>query len=108
MMYLIFKSGRKYGTKSIEVHEPQCLEKWIIENNNLPKHLRRPPFRHHSGTISAPARHQPGILAALARTPFGLHFGYISGTIPLPPPSDASGPARGGLCDERPTNCTSV
>ena len=43
MMYLIFKSGRKYGTKSIEVHEPQCLEKWIIENNNLPKHLRRPP-----------------------------------------------------------------
>ena len=36
-------SGRKYGTKSIEIHESQCMEKWIIENNNLPKHLRRPP-----------------------------------------------------------------
>ena len=35
--------GRKYGTKSIEIHESQCMEKWIIENNNLPKHLRRPP-----------------------------------------------------------------
>lgn len=34
--------GRKYGTKSIEIHEPQCLEKWKAENSNLPKQLRRP------------------------------------------------------------------
>lgn len=34
--------GRKYGTKSIEIHEPQCLEKWKAENANLPKQLRRP------------------------------------------------------------------
>ncbi|CAF0998092.1 unnamed protein product [Brachionus calyciflorus] len=34
--------GRKYGTKSIEIHEPQCLEKWKIENEKLPRNLRRP------------------------------------------------------------------
>ncbi|KFQ58253.1 Zinc finger protein 474, partial [Pelecanus crispus] len=34
--------GREYGTKSISIHEPQCLEKWHRENDMLPKHLRRP------------------------------------------------------------------
>lgn len=34
--------GRKYGTKSIEIHEPQCLEKWKAENDNLPRSMRRP------------------------------------------------------------------
>ncbi|KAM6469148.1 zinc finger protein 475 isoform 1-T1 [Liasis olivaceus] len=34
--------GREYGTHSISIHEPQCLKKWHIENNQLPKHLRRP------------------------------------------------------------------
>ncbi|XP_070598964.1 zinc finger protein 475 [Erythrolamprus reginae] len=33
--------GREYGTHSIGIHEPQCLKKWHIENNQLPKHLRR-------------------------------------------------------------------
>ncbi|XP_026527232.1 zinc finger protein 474-like [Notechis scutatus] len=33
--------GREYGTYSIGIHEPQCLKKWHIENNQLPKHLRR-------------------------------------------------------------------
>lgn len=42
-VYIIcYICGRKYGSQSIEIHEPQCLEKWKIENNNLPKHLRRP------------------------------------------------------------------
>lgn len=35
--------GRDFGTKSISIHEPQCLKKWHNENNNLPKNLRRPP-----------------------------------------------------------------
>lgn len=39
---LCYICGRKYGTKSIEIHEPQCLEKWKLENDNLPKNLRRP------------------------------------------------------------------
>ncbi|XP_038077456.1 zinc finger protein 474-like [Patiria miniata] len=34
--------GREFGTKSISIHEPQCLEKWKVENNQLPKHQRRP------------------------------------------------------------------
>lgn len=34
--------GREFGTSSISIHEPQCLKKWKIENNNLPKHMRRP------------------------------------------------------------------
>ncbi|XP_072272141.1 zinc finger protein 474-like [Pyxicephalus adspersus] len=34
--------GREFGSKSIAIHEPKCLEKWHVENENLPKHLRRP------------------------------------------------------------------
>jgi hypothetical protein len=34
--------GREFGSKSISIHEPQCLEKWKIENNKLPKHQKRP------------------------------------------------------------------
>ncbi|NXY44668.1 ZN474 protein, partial [Ceuthmochares aereus] len=34
--------GHEYGTKSISIHEPQCLKKWHRENNMLPKNLRRP------------------------------------------------------------------
>lgn len=35
--------GREFGTKSISIHEPQCLKKWHNENNQLPKKMRRPP-----------------------------------------------------------------
>ncbi|XP_075457109.1 zinc finger protein 474-like isoform X1 [Ascaphus truei] len=34
--------GREFGTKSIHIHEPQCLKKWHLENDQLPKNLRRP------------------------------------------------------------------
>ncbi|XP_074850233.1 zinc finger protein 475 [Carettochelys insculpta] len=34
--------GREFGTKSISIHEPQCLKKWHNENDMLPRHLRRP------------------------------------------------------------------
>lgn len=34
--------GREFGTKSLPIHEPQCLEKWKIENSKLPKESRRP------------------------------------------------------------------
>uniref|UniRef100_A0A8C8EBF8 C2HC/C3H-type domain-containing protein n=1 Tax=Otus sunia TaxID=257818 RepID=A0A8C8EBF8_9STRI len=33
--------GREFGSQSISIHEPQCLEKWHTENNQLPRHLRR-------------------------------------------------------------------
>uniref|UniRef100_A0A914Y0Z1 Zinc finger protein 474 n=1 Tax=Panagrolaimus superbus TaxID=310955 RepID=A0A914Y0Z1_9BILA len=37
-----FICGRQFGSKSIEIHIPQCLKKWHIENNKLPKSQRRP------------------------------------------------------------------
>lgn len=44
--------GREFGTKSISIHEPQCLEKWRIENNKLPKSQRRPePIKPEVRTI---------------------------------------------------------
>lgn len=33
--------GREFGSKSIGIHEPQCREKWHIENDKLPPHQRR-------------------------------------------------------------------
>ncbi|KAK3863135.1 hypothetical protein Pcinc_031048 [Petrolisthes cinctipes] len=34
--------GREFGSLSIGIHEPQCLKKWRVENDNLPPDLRRP------------------------------------------------------------------
>uniref|UniRef100_H3A0S4 C2HC/C3H-type domain-containing protein n=1 Tax=Latimeria chalumnae TaxID=7897 RepID=H3A0S4_LATCH len=46
--------GREFGTKSIGIHEPQCLKKWHIENDQLPKKLRRPePKKPEVVTITA-------------------------------------------------------
>ncbi|KAK0180898.1 hypothetical protein PV327_003231 [Microctonus hyperodae] len=33
--------GRDFGTASIDIHEPQCLKKWRIENAKLPLNQRR-------------------------------------------------------------------
>ncbi|CAH8510579.1 unnamed protein product [Schistosoma turkestanicum] len=35
--------GREYGTRSIGIHEPKCLEKWHRQNNELPPAMRRKP-----------------------------------------------------------------
>ncbi|XP_059158370.1 zinc finger protein 474-like isoform X2 [Physella acuta] len=37
--------GREFGSKSISIHEPQCLQKWHVENDKLPKNMRRPEPR---------------------------------------------------------------
>ncbi|XP_076994948.1 zinc finger protein 474 [Tamandua tetradactyla] len=34
--------GREFGSQSLAIHEPRCLEKWRIENQKLPKNMRRP------------------------------------------------------------------
>lgn len=34
--------GRLFGSKSISIHEPQCLKKWRMENEKLPPHMKRP------------------------------------------------------------------
>ncbi|XP_028912194.1 zinc finger protein 474 isoform X2 [Ornithorhynchus anatinus] len=41
-MVFCYICGRAYGTKSISIHEPQCLQKWHAENNALPKKLQKP------------------------------------------------------------------
>uniref|UniRef100_A0A8D2LLB6 Zinc finger protein 474 n=1 Tax=Varanus komodoensis TaxID=61221 RepID=A0A8D2LLB6_VARKO len=40
--WVCFICGKEFGSQSLPIHEPQCLEKWHIENDKLPKHLRRP------------------------------------------------------------------
>ncbi|CAF2918409.1 unnamed protein product [Rotaria sp. Silwood2] len=50
---LCYICGRKYGTQSIDIHEPQCLEKWHFENAKLPPNLRRPPPRKPDVHISS-------------------------------------------------------
>jgi hypothetical protein len=34
--------GREFTSASLPIHEPQCLDKWKMENNRLPRELRRP------------------------------------------------------------------
>lgn len=34
--------GREFGSKSIAIHEPQCLEKWKVQNAKLAPGQRRP------------------------------------------------------------------
>ena len=33
--------GKMFGTRSIGIHEPQCLDKWRMENEKLPAHQKR-------------------------------------------------------------------
>ena len=35
--------GREFTHSSLPIHEPQCLDKWKMENNRLPREMRRPP-----------------------------------------------------------------
>ena len=44
--------GREFGSKSISIHEPQCLEKWKVENSKLPKEMRRKPPKKPTGAVT--------------------------------------------------------
>jgi hypothetical protein len=44
--------GREFGSKSIGIHEPQCLEKWKVENSKLPKGQRRPVPKKPTGGMT--------------------------------------------------------
>ena len=41
--------GREFGSKSLPIHEPQCLEKWKVQNDKLPREQRRPLPRKPQG-----------------------------------------------------------
>ena len=47
--------GREYGTKSIAIHEPQCLKRFEIENRKLPVNERKPLPKRSITTHSAMA-----------------------------------------------------
>lgn len=34
--------GQLYGSRSLKIHEPKCLDKWRIQNQQLPPDLRAP------------------------------------------------------------------
>ena len=40
--------GREFGSKSLPIHEPQCLRKWKNENSKLPRGLQKPMPRKPS------------------------------------------------------------
>lgn len=47
---LCYICGRMFGTRSISIHEPHCLERWRLENEKLPEHQRRQePIRPGNG-----------------------------------------------------------
>ena len=47
--------GREYGTKSISIHEPQCLNRFETENRKLPVNERKPlPRKSIMHTAKAP------------------------------------------------------
>jgi len=41
-MAICYICGREFGTKSIGIHEPQCLQKWQMQNDALPPGQRQP------------------------------------------------------------------
>ncbi|XP_023723625.1 uncharacterized protein LOC111873274 isoform X2 [Cryptotermes secundus] len=53
--------GKMFGTRSIAIHEPQCLEKWRLENAKLPPHQRRSePVRPQTRLTTARTQAVPG------------------------------------------------
>ncbi|KAI6190949.1 hypothetical protein M3Y97_00174100 [Aphelenchoides bicaudatus] len=62
--------GRQFGTKSIEIHQPKCLEKWRVQNQKLPKHQRKAEpvkpeiIRTHDGGIDMIATNEAMYQAA--------------------------------------------
>ncbi|KAI4541404.1 hypothetical protein MJG53_007391 [Ovis ammon polii x Ovis aries] len=64
--------GREFGSQSLGIHEPQCLEKWRVENSKLPKHLRRPepskpPPLNGSGSYSLQAVNEAAFQSSQAQ-----------------------------------------
>nr|XP_044987741.1 zinc finger protein 474-like [Jaculus jaculus] len=97
--------GREFGSRSLAIHEPQCLEKWRVRNSHLPRRLRRPePSRPPPlGGAGGPARQAANETAprsaqaqARPRDSRGRAFAPRSGCGPEaddapPAPSAASG-----------------
>lgn len=60
---ICYLCGREYGTKSIDIHEKQCIEKWEKTNKALPKEQRKPrpqkPIAIDNSTENPTSNHKP-------------------------------------------------
>ncbi|KAJ9574947.1 hypothetical protein L9F63_007886, partial [Diploptera punctata] len=54
--------GKMFGTRSIGIHEPQCLEKWRLENDKLPAQQRRPEPMKPQSRVTASSKARPAPL----------------------------------------------
>ncbi|XP_039276187.1 zinc finger protein 474-like [Nilaparvata lugens] len=43
--------GREFGSASIRIHEPRCLKRWRLENEQLPPERRRPSRRSRLSSL---------------------------------------------------------
>lgn len=68
--------GREFGSKSIDIHEPQCMKKWHMENAKLPKHLRREEPKKPDVVLTATGDVD---LDAIAEAAWQTHLGQLIG-----------------------------
>jgi len=47
--------GRQFTDASLPIHEPQCLHKWVVQNNKLPPSERRPRPKKPESLMNAAA-----------------------------------------------------
>ncbi|XP_044735671.1 zinc finger protein 474-like [Chrysoperla carnea] len=68
--------GRKFGTRSINIHEPQCLKKWHAQNDLLPPNERLKPPVKTDNLPSSPS--QTRINSASTSAPRGTSFDTLN------------------------------
>lgn len=66
--------GREFGSRSIDIHEPQCMKKWQIENRKLPISKRKPiPKKPESKPTIARALSSNDSLRPIKSLPANVH-----------------------------------
>lgn len=68
--------GRSFGSRSIKIHEPQCLKRWQAENEGLPPPQRRkdpssPPSANSSTLRAAPIPQKKAVPCYICGRDFG-------------------------------------
>ncbi|KAF4527495.1 hypothetical protein B566_EDAN015432 [Ephemera danica] len=56
--FLCYVCGRNFGSRSLAIHEPQCLRRWKAENERLPSDQRRAEPQR-GATLEEPTRVTP-------------------------------------------------
>ncbi|KAK7864300.1 hypothetical protein R5R35_009556 [Gryllus longicercus] len=103
---LCYLCGREFGSASLPLHEPHCLQRWQRENEQLPPHLRRTPPQRPAAPPGADEWNRLAWEASQARLvpcercgrtfdPDRLAVHQRSCRAPGPAPGAAPGPASG-------------